>query len=110
MDRSEFAKKVVELMKEKGDVFYSAVRNMNSVSGHFTALSVLGLRYIDAKKYAIINLVSDVLAIAYVAEMSPNTLEKYLKRIEDVHMVKPDYDAIYWELLKYIEIAEKPVK
>ena len=110
MLRSEFAKKVVELMKEKGDVFYSAVKNMTATSGYFTALRVLGVKYIDAKKYAIMNLIADTLRIAYAFGMSQDAIEKHLKELEDLYVIRPDYEAIYKEILKYIEIVERPIK
>jgi len=110
MNRKEFASKIVKLYEEKGDVVLKALEVVESVSGYFTALRVLGFKYVDAKKYAVMNVIVRELYVRLMMSARADVIEEKLKKVEESYRIRPDYEVIYDEILKTIESLGKPTK
>jgi len=103
MDRMEFAKKIIELVAKDKDKMYDIINGGKYASGYMTAFNILQGNYTTAKNYAVAFVVYDAIHSAISLDKGVAELEAELKRIEELHRVKPPYDEIYKEIKERFE-------
>jgi len=103
MEREEFVKKSMEILLKKREDAIDVIKAMRLASADMMADFVLSGYYTDAKKYAMMFYVFDVLLKA-LYEMSPMIeVEVKLEKLEKDYKMKPNYDEIYKAILKHLK-------
>jgi len=103
MEREEFVKKFAEIALKKREDAIEVIKALKLASADMMADFVLSGYYTDAKKYALMFYVYDVLLNA-LYELSPMVrVEIKLAMLEKDYKMKPDYEEIYKAILKHLK-------